>query len=155
MKIGLTSCWALSHAAFGLLLISTRYLYFVYRSLIDMHILWFHSLVTTTWGATIIFTLQGLCSVVSHWIPFVIVSSTFSLQNIEPNSGQIAIAAHDDASKISTQPDEQGLTNEPDIELESLLEHSADSTVNPKKTLAGDAPNRVGFFLVCDSISYI
>lgn len=107
--IGLPLCWTLSHVMFGLLLLSA-------------------GCVVSTRAATIIFALQGVCSGVTHWVPFAI----------------IATATHNDATK-SSRPDEEYLASGLSLEQRYLLEHS--SPRYSRQELAGDSPNRAGLFL--------
>ncbi|KAB5594887.1 General alpha-glucoside permease [Ceratobasidium theobromae] len=107
--VGLSLCWQFAHVMFGLLLLST----------------WS---ITTVYAATVMFALQGVCSAVSHWVPFAL--------------GQIATAAHKDAAK-SSKPDEEYLASGLSLEQQYLLNRSA-SGYRGREEFASDAPNRAG-----------
>lgn len=110
LTISLRSWWAFSHALFGLLLLATGW-------------------VTTVRGATVIFTLQGLCSVLNHWATFTILGT----------------AAHKDITG-GYQPLTQEHLDD-DNQVDQGGHQPLHMSGSPEPEVDEEAPNRAGLFL--------
>lgn len=148
--VGLSLCWQFAHVMFGLLLLSTWYALAATCGALLTAISRF---ITTVYAATVMFALQGVCSAVSHWVPFALVSLFQTISKHLLNQGQIATAAHKDAAK-SSKPDEEYLASGLSLEQQYLLNRSA-SGYRGREEFAGDAPNRAGLFLVIMILLFI
>ncbi|KAF8604703.1 hypothetical protein BDV93DRAFT_492021 [Ceratobasidium sp. AG-I] len=115
LSISLRSWWTFSHALFGLLLLATGW-------------------VATVRGAFVIFTLQGLCSVISHWAAFTI----------------IATAAHKDSFGEYLPLAQQHPGDDDEVEQEGYpLQHLHSSG---RELEVNEDPKRAGFFLGISNI---
>ncbi|KAG9127544.1 hypothetical protein FRC07_012560 [Ceratobasidium sp. 392] len=93
-------------------------------------------LLSTSWvetiqGATFLYIAIGYHGGVGNWVPYAI----------------IALAAHKESSQSYIRLDSQQSNGDPDVELEALLEESELTTNSGENQLAGDTPNRIGWFL--------
>ncbi|KAG8736387.1 hypothetical protein FRC12_017625 [Ceratobasidium sp. 428] len=97
------------------------------------------SFVQTIQGATFIYLALGYHGGVGNWVPYAI----------------IAVAAHKESSQSYIRLNNQEPSGDPDIELEALLEESEPTTNPDENQLAGDTPNRIGWFLGLHNVSIV
>ncbi|QRV89526.1 MFS/sugar transport protein [Ceratobasidium sp. AG-Ba] len=98
------------------------------------------SFIDTIQGATVIYALMGIHGGIGNWVPYVV----------------IAMAAHKESAQSHLRPAGRQATEDLDIELEGLLEDSAEPTTSPARNhLAGDVPNRIGWFLGLQNVSIV
>ncbi|KAG8683372.1 hypothetical protein FRC09_016125, partial [Ceratobasidium sp. 395] len=95
------------------------------------------SFVQTIQGATFVYLALGYHGGVGNWVPYAIV------------------AAHKESSQSYIRLNNQEPSGDLDIELEALLEESEPTTNPDENQLAGDTPNRIGWFLGLHNVSIV